>query len=660
MTIEVIGPPLFERDASGKPKTHIGTIFPHRRTLVTLPGIHASQRLAVIDRLNEQRSAEGRPPLTPEEEEIEFIQSVDLIFEGDQILIRPDPDHMDLAFAADDLLEEVASKRSIRFLFVMDRKVRDALKAHGECWRISPMPRSREDMRRLIQTSRVAIRELPIYYYNRFRGTRYVTFTEFARLGELNAVPLARQLQEIAIHSARRNRAGGPEVDFFGADAQRFSARDFQRTDFTALSEPELRLRHAELLEQFLGACAPDLLQDDPGAEVWCNQMLTALISQRDQTITEEVLRDLSPEFFMQVEWLPGGYFEEGEFVLDPVFDEADRHPEDASLQSLCDPLVRGFIFNLIREYGALEYVNIGRVSQSLSRRQLLPGTRRSVYLAELKVRAMPAPVVRFIRFQKWGVRERLDEGKDLLRAILESEEYTDYVLDRRLGVQQLGMHLPQGISLLRTREVYAGPNQAVAGQTIPVVYFERDYLRGQATDKLPVSKYLNRAYTRRLAQLLGCAAAVNIICGRAMEHPLQVMFDDGDEVVMDDPATGLPADLLVSDPTGAFSDYRRGLLDVAAEYARPVNARADKVPDPREFAATYLASFRDEFVRIQRDYRRRRRSFDTMFKHLPYDPAGSFACRWEFVLRRLDLTDAEALVTAVRRCLVPPARPEA
>jgi hypothetical protein len=660
MTIEVIGPQLFERDASGKPKTHIGTIFPRRRTLVTLPGIHASQRLAVIDRLNEQRSAEGRPPLTPEEEEVEFIQSVDLIFEADQILIRPDPDHMDLAFAADDLLEEVASKRSIRFLFVMDRKVRDALKAHGECWRISPMPRSREDMRRLIQTSRVAIRELPIYYYNRFRGTRYVTCTEFARLGELDAATLARQLQEIATHSARRNRAGGPEVDFFGAEAQRFGARDFQRTDFTALPEPALRLRHAELRELFRGACAPDFQQDDPGAEVWCNQMLGALISQRDQTITADVLRDLSPEFFMQVEWLPGGYFEEGEFVLDPVFDEADRHPEDTSLQSLCDPLVRGFIFNLIREYGALEYVNIGRVSQSLSRRQLLPGTRRSVYLAELKVRAMPAPVVRFIRFQKWGVRERLDEGKDLLRAILESEEYTDYVLDRRLGVQQLGMHLPQGISLRRTREVYTGPNQVVAGRTIPVVYFERDYLRGQATDKLPLSKYLNRAYARRLAQLLGCAAAVNIICGRAMEHPLQVMFDDGDEVVMDDPATGLPADLLVSDPTGAFADYRRGLLEVAAEYARPVNARADKVPNPREFAATYLASFRDEFVRIQRDYRRRRRSFDTMFKHLPYDPAGSFACRWEYVLRRLDQTDAEALVAAVRGHIVAAARPEA
>jgi len=659
MTLEVIGPPPFARDASGNPQTHIGTIFPARRILVTLPGIHASQRLAVIDRLNDERAAAGRPPLSAAEEEAELVQSVDLIFEADQVLIRPDPARMDLAFAADELLEEIVSKRAIRFLFVMDRRVRDAIKAHGECWRISPLPRSREDMQRLVEGSRVAIHEQPVYYYNRFRGTRYVTCAEFGRLGALDAAALARQLQEIADHSARRNQSGNTEVDFFGVDARHFSARDFQHTDFAALPEAALRRRHQELAELFCQACEPDLLQDDCRAEIWCKAMLSALLSQRNQTITEDVLRDLSPEFFMQVEWLPGGSFDEGEFVLDPIFDEADAHPGDAELQALCDPLVRGFIFNLIREYGELEYVNIGRVTQSLSRRQLLPGTRRAVYLAELKGRTMPAPVVRFIRFQKWGVRERLDEGKDLLQAILGSEEYTDYVVDRRLGVQQLGMRLPQGIALRRIREVYTGRNPAYVGQTIPVEYFERDYLRGQATDKLPLSRYLNAAYTRRLAQLLGRAAALNIICGRATENPMQVMFDDGDEVVMEDPATGLPADLLVSDPTGAFTDFRRDFNAVAAEYARPVNSRVDRVPDPREFARIYLMALREEFGRVQGDYRKRRRSFDSMFRHLPYDPAGSFAYRWECVLRRLDATDADALVAAIRAHLVPAARAE-
>jgi hypothetical protein len=439
-------------------------------------------------------------------------------------------------------------------------------------------------------------------------------------------------------------------VEFFAVDPQRFGTENLPRVDFSSLAEADLRRCFQELRARFCDAVGPDFRQDDPRAEIWRNRMLSALISQRDRSITEDVLRDLSPEFFMQVEWLPGGRFEEGEFVFDPVFDEADGHPDDGKLQRLCDPLVEGFIFNLIREYVDLEYVNIGRITQSLSKRQLLLGGRRSVYLAELKVRGAPAPTVRFIRFQKWGIRERLDEGKPLLQAILESEEYTDYVLDRRLGVLQLGMNVPPGLSLRRTREWYTGVNRDFHGQLIPVTYFERDYQSGLATDKLPLSKYLKPGYAERLAGLLGRAAAANIIVGRAVERTKQVMFDDGDEVIMEDPATGLPARLIVSDPTGAFSDYQRGLLDAAAEYARPVNVRAGKVAKPQKFADTYLQAFRGEFLRIQGDYRKRRRAFDTLFKHGNYDTGGSFAYRWECVLRRLDQTDIDALVEGIRR----------
>ena len=650
MAIEVIGPHPFESDATGRQKTRIGTAFPFWRTLVTLPGIHATQRLAFVDRLNESHRAAGQPPLTPDEEEAVYARSVDLVFETDHILIRPDPEHMELAFEADEMLAELVSKRDIRFLFVMDAKVRDAIKARGECWRISPLPQSPEDMQRLIENSKVAIKEQPIYFYNRFTGSRYVTCAEFSRLENLEAGSLARQLQEIAVHCDCRNREGSPEVEFFAVDPQRFGMKNLTRGDFTRLTEAELRQCFQELRVRFCEAVGPDFQQDDPRLEVWRNRMISALISQRDRSITEDVLRDLSPEFFMQVEWLPGGRFEEGEFIFDPIFDEAEDHPHDEKLQRLCDPLVEGFIFNLIRDYVDLEYVNIGRITQSLSKRQLLLGGRRSVYLAELKVRGASAPIVRFIRFQKWGIRERLDEGKPLLQAILESEEYTDYVLDRRLGTLQLGMNVPPGLSLRRTRERYTGVNRDFHGQLIPVIYFERDYQNGLATDKLPLSKYLRPGYAERLAGLLGRAAAANIIVGRAVERTKQVMFDDGDEVLMEDPATGLPAILIVSDPTGAFSDYRRDLLDVAAEYARPVNVRAGKVAKPREFADTYLQAFREEFLRIQGDYRKRRRAFDTLFKHSTYDTGGSFAYRWECVLRRLNQTDIDALVEGIRR----------
>ena len=650
MAIEVIGPHPFDRDAVGNQRTRIGTIFPFRRTLVTLPGIHAIQRIEFIDRLNAARIAGGEPPLTDAEVETEFAGSVDLIFDAKCILIRPDPEHMDLALAADDLLQELLSKRDIRFLFVMDQKVRDAIKARGECWRISPMPQSHEDIRRLIGNAKVAIQEQPVYFYNRFTGSRYLTCGEFDRLDRLDDESLVRQMREITVFSSCLNRAGYPEVDFFAADPARFGAASFQALDIARLPEAELRETYRHLGNLFREAVGPDFRQDDPQREVWRTRMLSALLSRRDQTITEDVLRDLSPEFFMHVEWLPGGRFEEGEFIPDPLFDETDRNAADEQLQRLCDPTVRGFIFNFIREYGALEYVNVGRIVESLSKERPQVRGRRGVYLAELQPRGAAAPLVRFIRFQKWGIRERLDEGKPLLQSMLESEEYTDYVLDRRLGVLQLGMNVPAGLSLQRTRDRYTGNNREVAGRLIPALYFERDYQHGLATDKLPLSKYLKAGYADRLAWLLGRAAAANMISGRAQEGTKQVLFDDGDEVLIESAVTGLHDRLVVSDPSGAFSDYQGSLTEVAPAYARPVNVRAASMPEPRAFAETYIEAFKAGFEHVQGDYRKHRRAFDTLFKHCHYDCAGSFAYRWECVLRRLEQSDVDVIVRSIRR----------
>jgi hypothetical protein len=650
MAVELIGPHPFECDAAGKQKIRIGTVFPDRRTLITLPGIHATQRIEFIDRLNGARSAAGEPALTEAEVERENARSVDLIFDANRILIRPDPEQMELAFAADELLQELVSKRDIRFLFVMDRRVRDAIKARGECWRISPLPQSREDIRRLIENAKVAIQEQPVYFYNRFTGARYLTCGEFSRLDRLDEAGLARQLREISVYCSRENRSGYPEVAFFAADPARFGPAAFGAASLDSLSGEELKEAYRRLRDHFRESVAPDFQADDPESEVWRNRMLSTLLSRRDQTITEDVLRDLSPEFFMHVEWLPGGRFEQGEFIPDPLVDEAERNPADDQLQRLCDPMVRGFIFNFIREYGGLDYINIGCISESLSKERPLVRGRRGVYIAELQPRGATLPVVRFIRFQKWGIRERLDEGKPLLQAILESEEYTDYVLDRRLGVLQLGMNVPPAVSLQRTRERYSGVNRDVSGWLIPVFYFERDYLHGLATDKLPRSKYSKTGYADRLAWLLGRAAAANLIAGRALEGTKQMLFDDGDEVIMENAVTGLPDRLVVSDPSGAFSDYKRSLIEAAPSYSRPINVRAEFTPNPREFAETYLEAFKAGFLHVQGDYRRRRRGFDTLFKHCHYDPAGSFAHRWACVLRRLDQADVGALVDSIRQ----------
>jgi hypothetical protein len=334
--------------------------------------------------------------------------------------------------------------------------------------------------------------------------------------------------------------------------------------------------------------------------------------------------------------------------MFDPLFEEAASRPTEADLQSFCDARTKGIIFNFIREYGNLEYINIGRIPESLSIERPQTSGRRGVYLAEFQVAGDAAPIKRFLRLQKWGVWEHLDEGKDLAKSVDESDEYTDFWLDRRLGCRQLGVNLPGRVIMRRITETYAGRNERFRGRPIRTIYFELEYLPGIATDKLPLANYSIPGYALKLAGLLGRTAASSLIVGRALEQGRQPVFDDGDELVQEGD-DGLPAQIVLGEHSGAFGEYRLPLENYAAHYARPVNTRDQVVAQPEEFALAYLAALREQFLHIQGDYHKRRRAFDTLFKHCPYDPNGSFAYRWECILHRLDQTDADKLMAAIR-----------
>jgi hypothetical protein len=654
MELEVIGPHPFERDSQGRQLTRIGTLFLGQSVLYTQsPAVHAWQRNGFIELLNTRRALASLPPLKPEEEEQLCTESVDLIFEPDHILIRPDPERMDLAFAADELLQGLVSKRQIKFLFLSDARVREAIKRRGESWRLSSIPKTRQGREELLARSKVGIHELPIYYYNLLTGTRWLTCHDFETLGRLDDAGLARHLQEIADHAALRNRIGRPEVDFFATDLGGFDVRDFAGAAFQQLPPRQLREKFQALSGQFRSAVHETLRRENCQNKAWSERILSTLFLEGNEAQTEHILSGLSPEFFMQIEWLPGGRFEEGEFLFDSIFEEAASHPENAELQRLCDLRTKGIIFNLIREYGDLEYINVGRVPEPLSLDRPQKRGRRGVYIAELQPRGEPLPIKRFLRLQKWGVWEHLDEGKDLARSIEESEEYTDYWLDRRLGCRQLGMNLTRRVVMRRLSEVYAGANEQFRGQTIRTTYFERDYLPGIATDKLPLENYSRPDYALKLARLLGQAAASSLIVGRSLELGTRPVFDDGDEVVREGD-DGLPCEILIGDHSGAFGEYKLPLETFAAHYASPVNKRASVLADPAEFAEAYLAAFRAQFAHLQEDYRKRRRAFDTLFKHCKYDPSGSLACRWEFVLRRLERTQVDSVIEAIRRHIRP------
>ena len=327
----------------------------------------------------------GQPALTDADLVEEWRNSVDLIMEDNLILVRPDPDNMEIAFRADELLQDLVSKCRIQFLNASNENVRRAIKRRGEYWRTNPLPRSRDEMKQMIVTSRIGIGGKAFYYYIKTTGTRFLTYQESTGLAGMDEASLRRHLSEIQNGIAQENRLHNPEVAFFMAGPS-FSFSEFAAHDFISMSAAALRAAHEALAGRFRDATAPEFRQDDLDDLEWRNHMFTALVAKPHEALAEEMHLGLSPEFFMQIEWLAGGRIEEGELNFDPLLDECARDLQDETLARVCDQKVRGFIFNFIREHGDLEYVNIGRVIGSLSARPAFRG-RRGVYIAALKPR---------------------------------------------------------------------------------------------------------------------------------------------------------------------------------------------------------------------------------------------------------------------------------
>lgn len=642
---QMIGDDLLARDGQGRLACRIATVFPRQDAIVTLPGIHATQRVAFSDIINGLREQANQNPMTDEQEEKLWSFAVDLVLDDEFILIRPDPAQMALAFEADELLQKLYSKKQIKFLHVLNPQVREAIEERGECWRISPLPKSPQEMAKMIAGARIGIGGGEIYYYNPVTGTRLLTCQDFASLAALNEPRLRQHLQEIQEYAGRVNRMRNPEVSFFKADARPINGA-LAAHDFDALDGATLLSVYNSIRYLFHGLVPPEFHHDDSTNPQWRSAMYAALIGQTDKAVSEEALLGLSAEFFMQVEWVPGGRIEEGELIIDPIFEEEDVDTCCLLTRSVCDMRARGLIYNFIRDYGHLRHINIGRVAPSLSRRKAYEG-HRGVYLAAIQARGSEQPILRIIRMQKRGVWELLDAGKDLLDAILESEDYTEHILNRRLACRQLGMNLPPHVTARKLCETYAGKNMAYRDRQIWSTYFERDYVPGLATDKITAGRFDDAIYALAFARALGKAAASNLIVGRC-DAEGAVVFDEGDELIIED-ARGLPTDIVVVDHTGTFMDCHHELTDLAAAYARPIEKRAAFLADTGAFAEVFLLALEERFTQIQRDYRKRRRAFDTLFKHQKRGEAGRFAQRWECALSRLGSADPRALIERIR-----------
>lgn len=649
--MKILGEKIFARDAEGHPLSRIGTMFLRTPGLVTRRGVHAMQRIMWLDDLNAQRAADGLAPLSPVEEEEELELSVDLIFTDNHILIRPDPDRMDLALRADEELQKMVSKRKIRFLNTNSAKVRAALCGRGENWRMARHPISQNDMTDLIEKSKVPICERPIYYYNRATGTRYITASSYEEIARLDDAAFRRQVKEVVVGLNKRNRLGQLEVDFFPSTTPIDVRNALKQLDVDKLSDAALR-KTIESIELNWRMSLPAELRDETVKNFeWRNAMCHVITRQPNETAAEEqeLISGIAPEFYRQIEWLPGARIDRGEVIFDEIYYEAAR-TQDPDLMSLCDPRVKSLIFNLTRLFGAIDYINVGRIARSLARKPVEGNRRGSVYIVQYRDTGALAPQIIMIRFQKWGVAERLDEGKDLMQAMLESDEYSDYILDRRLMCRQLGMNLPIRIGYGHFTEKYRGHNQ-YNGVAVRTAYFVRPYVRGEASDKISPMKFRNPAFALKFAKLIGEAAAVDLIVGRSSSTTHELLFDRNYEIVQMG-EDGLPASIMVTDHAGSFTNYEQELDEYIAAYADVIKRRKEFVTDYAAFADAYVESFAARIAAIQQAYRERKKAFDGLFEDRPFDTNGSGAYRWSRALARLDRAEPDRLKTILREAI--------
>ena len=157
---------------NGKLKSRIATVFPFGNTIVTLPGIHATQRMA-LSSICWRGSGWSRAcdPLEPGRgsQRVAELGRPDHGGRHDPDPARPGqhgPCVSGRRVAASSWFRSTGCK----FLLVRNEQVRAAIKQRGECWRISPLPKTPDEMKQMIAASRIAIRGDELYYYSKADG----------------------------------------------------------------------------------------------------------------------------------------------------------------------------------------------------------------------------------------------------------------------------------------------------------------------------------------------------------------------------------------------------------------------------------------------------------------------------------------------------------
>lgn len=627
--ITFIGRDFFTEDEEGRLLSPIGSIFPHYKTIITVRGIHALHASMMVELVRQKRH-QTDDELDLEEENRIYEDSVALVVREDYLLIRSDPDRMDHIFAADEIIQSFLPKERIQFTGLHMPAVRAKLRMRGESWRMSPHPRSVNEIAQYVRSSRVQVGTGLIVYYNAPTGGRFLTCEEFMHIGPLlrqdRGEALAR-LKEIVNLFERVNSWGNRELSFFLPPDRRLDYSGINKT-ISLMEAPSTASRIDEIEETFnqfaslfAETAGPELSVDDEDNAVWRTTMFCRL-SNLDEHEMEEWTLGLSPEFLLNVKWLPGATVDGNQLQLDPC-----THPR-----------VKGLLTHFWEQSGGFVSINLGRVRASQSGRDI-SGEERDVYLVVMAARDGQESI-RLVRLMKWDVVHRIKTGGSVKQAIAETLYYRDYIFDRLIAAARLGFPT-LSYNEIRLEEDIPGLGK------VPSFFFERQYIPGTVTDKISFSCYKKPEFIINLARILGAAAAFTLVLGRASPRTGKIFYDDGDELVQFD-ASAMPQRLVIIETTGSFTDCITpmiSLLPQCIERFRTHLQKARAAGLPRTSLTEAVAAFADSLSgKVKRvKLIANSGSVKDLFKDRP-DVPGGIRERWEGILARLEQTDPEEL----------------
>jgi hypothetical protein len=634
--VEVLGPEIFARDRDDKPLSPIGVIFPGLLLIVTGRGIHA-ELVALAEEFLRARTLQSEERELSAEEESEIYENVvSLLVRDATVLIRSNPEDMDRVFAADDILQRVVAKELIQFTGVHVEKVREQLRRRGERWRISPPPRSPNEIFQHIRASQVHVKTGAVYYLNFQTGERFLTYEEFLRirplLRESPGEALAR-LKEINHLNRLVNDQGAPELSFFlpaeiKLPTDALEALISVLEDSVPPREPALA---EDLFDRFATAFAEatgdDLTVDGDQHTTWKNTMYCRLYQLSEKEVEEWIL-GLSPEFHFNVRWLPG----------------ARIRGNEVAFEGNAEPRVRNLVNYFLHDRPGLVSVNVGRVESPQTQRDRT-GEEREVYLVVL---GLPegGEEIRLLRLMKWDVVHRLKQGFPLRLAIGDTIRYRDYITDRLKAAAALEVPILAYTSVQFSEEL-----QGIG--EIPVFFFDRKYVSGMVTDKIPLGYYAKEGFIVHLARFLGIGAAASMVLGRASYRSGELFFNDGDEVIQLD-AEKLPVRLVISETTGSFTNSTTPLVELLpqclihlAAHLEKARARGIARGDLEEAVTTFAETVSTEIERMKSLLETRSAALRSLFHERTSEP-GSVRARWESILDRLAETDPGELRRAI------------